>query len=74
MQIVLQVFDVDESFEYENAGKQSRRGPEALQAVIADGLKFVQMTGLGGGTSRGSGAIAFRDCRMDGEPWKHWPV
>ena len=74
MQIVLQVFEIDESFEYKNAGKQSRRGADALQAVVADGLYFVQMTGLGGGTSRGSGAIAFRDFRMDGEPWKHWPA
>lgn len=74
MQIVLQVFDIDGSFEYVNAQKQSRKGADALQAVVADGLRFVQMTGLGGGTSRGSGAIAFRDCRMDGEPWKHWPA
>ena len=74
MQIVLQVFDNDGSFEYVNAQEQRQRGADALQAVVADGLKFVQMTGLGGGTSRGSGAIAFRDCRMDGEPWQHWPV
>lgn len=74
MQIVLQVFDIDGSFEYVNARKQPQRGADALQAVVADGLHFVQMTGLGGGTSRGSGAITFRDCRMDGEPWKHWPA
>ena len=74
MQIVLQVFELDDSFEYVNAGKQSRRGADALQAVIADGLRFVQMTGLGGGTSRGSGAITFRDFRLDGEAWKHWPA
>ncbi len=74
MQIVLQVFDIDGSFEYVNVRKQPQRGADALQAVVADGLHFVQMTGLGGGTSRGSGAIAFRECRMDGESWKHWPA
>jgi CRISPR-associated protein Csm3 len=72
MQIVLQVFDIDESFEYGNAGKQPRTGSDALQAVVSDSLRFVQMTGLGGGTSRGSGAMTFRDCTLDGEPWKHW--
>ena len=67
MQIVLQVLEIDGSFEYE-----SHRGDDALQEVVADGLRMVQMTGLGGGTSRGSGAISFRDFRMDGEQWTHW--
>ena len=74
MQIVLQIFDIDEKFEYVNVRKQRQRGADALQAVVADGLHFVEMTGLGGGTSRGSGAIAFRNCSLDGEPWKHWPA
>ena len=68
MQIVLQVFDIDESFPYENSAKESHKGADALQAVMADGLKFVQMTGLGGGTSRGSGAMTFHDFKLDGEP------
>ena len=74
MQIVLQIFDIDKKFEYVNVRKQRQRGADALQAVVADGLHFVEMTGLGGGTSRGSGAIAFRNCSLDGEPWKHWPA
>ena len=49
MQIVLQVFDNDGSFEYVNAREQRQRGADALQAVVADGLTFVQLTGLGGG-------------------------
>lgn len=68
MQIVLQAFGIDEGFEYE-----SRRGDEALQVVIADALKLVEMTGLGGGTSRGSGAVSFHDFQIDGEKWTYWP-
>ena len=74
MQIVLQVFDLDESFVYGNNGNKTFKAADALQAVVADGLKFVQMTGLGGGTSRGSGAMTFHDFKLDGEPWKHWPA
>ena len=69
MQIVLQVFEADGDFEYE-----THRGADALQEVVADCLRLVQLTGLGGGTSRGSGAISFRDFRMDGEQWTHWSV
>ena len=67
MQIILQVFELDREFEYE-----SHQGAEALQAVVADGLNLVQMTGLGGGASRGSGAVSFNDFMMDGGTWTHW--
>lgn len=67
VQIVLQVFDMDAGFEYEG-----RKGDDALQAVVADGLNLVQMTGLGGGTSRGSGAVSFHDFKLDGKSWTHW--
>lgn len=67
MQIVLQVFDLDAGFEY-----GGHKGDEALQAVVADGLSLVQMTGLGGGTSRGSGAVSFDDFKLDDKPWIHW--
>ena len=67
MQIVLQVFDLDKEFEYGDC-----KGDEALQAVVADGLKLVQMTGLGGGTSRGSGAVSFHDFQLDAKPWTRW--
>ena len=72
MQIVLQVFDLDRDFSYTDTNSGSRRGDEALQAVVADGLRLVQMTGLGGGTSRGSGAVSFHDFKLDGNPWIHW--
>ena len=72
MRIVLQVYDRDEQFEHRNLDGQSHSGGEALQSVVADGLRLVEMTGLGGGTSRGSGAVSFHGFEMDGEPWTHW--
>ena len=72
MQIVLQVFDLDEQFSYPDHNGNPHRGDEALQAVVAAGLRLVQMTGLGGGTSRGSGAVSFDDFKLDGELWTHW--
>ena len=72
MQIVLQVFDLDGKFPYADHNGKSHHGDEALQAVVADGLKLVQMTGLGGGTSRGSGAVSFHDFELDGAPWTLW--
>lgn len=72
LRIVLQVFDIDTEFPYQDMNGASHQGGSALQAVIADGLKLVQLTGMGGGTSRGSGAVTFRDFKMDGTPWGHW--
>ena len=72
MQIVLQVFDLDEQFSHTDRNGNAHQGDEALQAVVADGLRLVQMTGLGGGTSRGSGAVRFEDFELDGRPWTHW--
>ena len=72
MQIVLQVFDLDRQFSYTDDNEGSHQGDEALQAVVADGLNLVQMTGLGGGTSRGSGAVSFDGFKLDGKPWTHW--
>lgn len=72
MQIVLQVFDLDRDFPYTDHNGNSYQDDEALQAVVAYGLNLVQMTGLGGGTSRGSGAVSFDDFKLDGKPWTHW--
>lgn len=73
MQIVLQVYDLDDQFEYTPyRGGEAQQGGEALQAVLADGLRMVELTGLGGGTSRGSGAVSFHHFEMDGNRWKHW--
>ena len=56
MRIDLQVYDNDADFSY-----NGHRDGAALQAVVADGLRLVQMTGLGGGVSRGSGAVSFHN-------------
>ena len=72
MRIILQVFDLDRNFRYPDEGSHRYQGGDALQAVVADGLRLVQLTGLGGGTSRGSGAVTMTDFTLDGEPWKHW--
>ena len=72
-QIVLQVFDIDDDFKYTSwRGGEEHQGGEALQAVLADGLNLVETTGLGGGTSRGSGAVSLHNLQLDGEAWKHW--
>ena len=72
IRIVLQVFELDGRFRYSGEAGESYTGGDALQAVVADGLRLVQMTGLGGGTSRGSGAVKMTGFTLDGQPWKHW--
>ena len=76
MQIVLQVLGLDENFQYNSSTRKTDgrnyKGAEALQAIVADGLYLVEMTGLGGGTSRGSGAVSFHNFKLDGEPWTLW--
>ena len=61
LQIVLQVFDLDRDFSYKDLDGVEHQGDVALQGIVLDSLKLVQLTGLGGGTSRGSGAVSFRD-------------
>ena len=72
LQIVLQVFDRDVGYSYQDRSGTAHQGDAALQAVVADSLRLVQLTGLGGGTSRGSGAVLFRDFELDGKPWDRW--
>ena len=67
MRIVLQVFDTDANFSYND-----HQGGAALQDVVANCLRLVEMTGLGGGVSRGSGAVSFHNFELDGNPWTHW--
>jgi CRISPR-associated protein Csm3 len=65
IKVRLQVYDNDAGFEY----GQKRGGP-ALLAVVRDAMDLVQKTGLGSGTSRGSGHIEFRDLKLDGQKWE----
>ena len=69
MEIVLQVYENDDAFLYTRryGDRSEYEGGEALQAVIADGLRLVEMTRLGGGISRGSGQMSFHDFKMDGD-------
>ena len=72
MNIVLQAFAIDRGFAYTDHNGNAFEGDSALQAVVADCLWMVQLTGIGGGTSRGSGAISFHNFLLNGEPWTHW--
>ena len=72
IRIVLQVFDIDRDFPHTDLNGAKHEGDAALQAVVADGLRLVQLTGLGGGTSRGSGAVSFGGFNISGKPWAHW--
>ena len=69
MEIVLQVYENDDAFHYTRryGDKIEYDGGKALQAVVADGLRLVEMTGLGGGISRGSGQVSFHDFKLDGD-------
>ena len=41
---------------------------EELLDPVLDGLRLLELTGLGGSLSRGYGKIAFRNLQLDGEP------
>jgi CRISPR-associated protein Csm3 len=58
LEIGLQVFDLDESFEYEDMDGQKVRGADALQEVVVHALDLIEQTGIGSGTSKGYGAVA----------------
>ncbi len=72
MRIVLQVFDLDARFQYKDRKDHIHQGDEAFQAVVADGLYLIQLTGLGGGTSRGSGTVSFDKFKLDDKTWTRW--
>ena len=73
MRIVLQVYDKDANFSYTRPRDEvTFHAEDALQAVVADCLRLVELTGLGGGVSRGSGAVSFHNFQLDGNPWTHW--
>jgi len=64
LKVVLQVWDLDDQCEYEK-----QKGGDALFAFLKDGLREVQMTGLGSGVSKGSGEVEFLDLKRDGQPF-----
>ncbi|MBQ7606894.1 MAG: type III-A CRISPR-associated RAMP protein Csm3 [Desulfovibrionaceae bacterium] len=42
--------------------------PNTLEPYLFKGLKLIEMDALGGGSSRGSGQVVFKNLMMDGEP------
>ena len=75
MEIVLQVYEVDAQFSYTRIrgerGK-SYRGDEALQAVVADGLRMAAERTPDTRNRRDTGQIRFTDFKMDGAEWTIW--
>ena len=67
VEMVLQVYerDLNDPFRW---GDKS--GEEALLSVVRQAIEFVEKTGLGAGTSRGSGQVRLRDLKLDGEDWQ----
>lgn len=65
LQMKVQVYDLDESFQFNN-----KKGKEAVLAVVREALDLVQQTGLGAAVSRGSGQVRFQDLKLDGNPWQ----
>jgi CRISPR-associated protein Csm3 len=57
LEIGLQVFDLDERFEYQDPDGKTVHGADALREVVYHALDLVEQTGIGGGTSKGYGAI-----------------
>ncbi|MBA4158562.1 MAG: type III-A CRISPR-associated RAMP protein Csm3 [Gemmatimonadetes bacterium] len=57
LEIGLQVFDLDEKFTYEDEEENTVQGGAALYQVVCHGLDLIEQTGIGGGTSKGYGAV-----------------
>ncbi len=58
LEIILQVFDVDDE-------AKSKR-------IVKEGLLLVEKSYLGGSGSRGYGKVKFLEMKIDGEPWKEF--
>jgi CRISPR-associated protein Csm3 len=57
LEIGVQVFDLDDGFEYDDHDGKRVRGAEALREVVYMALDLVEQTGIGSGTSKGYGAV-----------------
>src|SRR5690625_223360 len=57
LEIGMQIFDDDESFEYTDADEKTTRGAEAILEVVYHALDLVEQSGLGSGTSKGYGHV-----------------
>jgi CRISPR-associated protein Csm3 len=57
LELGLQVFDLDDAFSYEDADGGTVGGADALREAVYHALDLVEQTGIGGGTSKGYGAV-----------------
>ncbi len=62
--IAVQYWDLDNDVRYKNEA-----GADALVEFVKDGLRYLEETGIGSGTSKGYGQIEFQDLRLDGTPF-----
>ena len=49
--------------------KQYEEDGEALLDLVKKGLRLIELDGLGGGVSRGSGQVSFENMFVDGQPF-----
>jgi len=64
LKIAIQYWDIDDGCAYDG-----KTGVEALVEFVRAGLRELQKTGIGAGTSRGYGEIEFLDLKLDGKPF-----
>jgi CRISPR-associated protein Csm3 len=70
VRIGVQIYDLDVPFRFKDRAGQDHSGKDAILEVVREGLHWVEQTGLGAGTSRGSGQVKFVDLKLDGAEWK----
>ncbi|MGH9396301.1 MAG: type III-A CRISPR-associated RAMP protein Csm3 [Terriglobia bacterium] len=66
LEMVVQVYERDLGDPFTWNGKS---GEDALLTVVRHGIGLVEQTGLGAGTSRGSGKVRFTNLTLNGKPW-----
>lgn len=70
VQINIQIYDIDRSFQFKDKLGKDHSGEDAILAVVREALGWVEQTGLGAGTSRGSGQVKFDHVKLDGQTWQ----
>lgn len=63
--LAVQHWDIDQDCQHNN-----KQGADALVEFLKDGLRELQNTGIGSGTSKGYGEIVFEDLQFDGEAFQ----
>ena len=68
LEIGIEELDLDAHCSYTDSKGNSHSGGQALVEFVLDGLRYIQETGIGAGTSRGYGQIKIHDLKVDGQP------